>query len=117
MSRVVGHIPIKISRYIYFSLKRGACYHTRVLEEKPLRSPLNQGGLEIKCMVKCNWTDEQCLTVLKDFVEKSYSFDGRLKDDSKAILQSLTIQLDQAEETNADDSDSSMELSDDEHAM
>ena len=83
------------------------------MEEKPVRSPLKQGGLEIKCHVKCHWTSEQYLTVLKDFVEKNYSFEGRLKDDSKAILQSLKVELeDQAEETNGSESDSAMELSD-----
>ena len=55
------------------------------------------------------------LAVLKDFVEKNYSLEGRLKDNSKASIKSLKVdQEEQAEETNGSESDSAMELSDNE---
>ncbi len=53
--------------------------------------------------------------MLKDFVEKNYSLEGRLKDNSKASIKSLKVdQEEQAEETNGSESDSAMELSDNE---
>ena len=45
---IVGHVPIDISRYVYFSLEHGAVYTFSVLESKPLRSALTKGGLEVE---------------------------------------------------------------------
>ena len=69
-----------------------------MLEEKPLRSPLTQGGLEIKCRVKCTWTNEEHLDLLKRFIEQNYTFENRLNDYSTSVLESLNIEAESDED-------------------
>ena len=51
----VGHIPIELSRYVWFSLKRGSSLMGQVKSIKYERSPLVQGGLEIPVEVAVHW--------------------------------------------------------------
>ena len=48
---VVGHVPRELSRHIWFSIGDGAKFEAEVHEEKPMASPLIQGGLEIPIQV------------------------------------------------------------------
>ena len=59
------------------------------MEEKPARSPLTQGGLEVKCSVTASWTNEKGITLLKKLVDEKYSFDKRLEDESADIIKKL----------------------------
>lgn len=47
--RIVGHLPIEISRITKFLLDRGAKIQAELRETHYRRSPLVQGGLEIPC--------------------------------------------------------------------
>ena len=47
----IGHVPIEISRIVLFSSEHGGTYELKVLEPRPVKPPLIQGGLEIKCNV------------------------------------------------------------------
>ena len=87
----MGHVPIEISRFVFFSLERGCNYSAEVLERKPSRSPLQQGGLEIKCRVRVTCTNQELLEMLKGFILMNYSSDACLKDDSAEILKSLKV--------------------------
>ena len=93
-------MQIEISRFVYFSLERGCVYTLQVLEQKPVRSPFTQGGLEIKCKVTASWSKQEGLDLLKTSIDQKYNFDNRLVDDSKTVLQSL---LAEHEEDNDDD--------------
>ena len=61
----VGHIPIELSRYVWFSLKRRANIMGQVKSIKYKRSPLVQGGLEIPVEVTIHWEDELAFEILK----------------------------------------------------
>ena len=103
-SITIGQVPIEVSRYIFYSLELGATYNVTVLEKKPRRSPLKQGGLEIKCAVSCRQLNEKFLEKLQDFITRNYDFDKCLVDDSKTILASLKAQLEGADhESSASD--------------
>ena len=54
-----------------------------------MRSSLSQGGLEIKCIVTVNWASDDGVDILMSSIEKNYSFEDRLVDDSKTVLPSL----------------------------
>ena len=43
----VEHIPLELSRYIWYALERGASVNAEVKSVKYKPSPLVQGGLEI----------------------------------------------------------------------
>ena len=75
--------------HIIFSIGHGCSYKVKVLEEKPARSPLTQGGLEVKCSVTASWTNEKGITLLKKLVDEKYSFDKRLEDESADIIKKL----------------------------
>ena len=86
---VVGHVPIEISRYIFFSIKHGCVYTICVEDEKPCRSPLTQGGLEVKCQVTATWDNDKGRKILTQSIERNYKFSNSLIDDSEEILRSL----------------------------
>ena len=67
----------------------GCAYSLKVLDGKAVRSPLTQGGLEIKCSVTANWESEDSIDILKSSIENTYNFDDRLVDDSETVLESL----------------------------
>ena len=87
---VVGHVPIEISRFIFFSLERRCSYTSDVVDKKPVRSPLQQGGLEIKCKVRATSCNQE-------FIQKNYDINTSLKDDSETILKSLKIEPDSSD--------------------
>ena len=47
VNSVVGHVPREIARHIWFALQRGATISAPVVDSKPRKSPLIQGGPEI----------------------------------------------------------------------
>ena len=50
----VGHLPKEISRVTKYFLDRGTSMHCKLTSRHCRRSPLVQGGLEIKCKVVIN---------------------------------------------------------------
>ena len=86
-------MPIEISRFIYFSLVHGCQYSVTVINKKPVRSPLAQGGLEIQSKVVASWDNEEGLELLKQSITEKYDFENRLIDSSKEILASLFADL------------------------
>ena len=48
---VVGHLPIEVSRYTYYTILHGAKVTAMVVDTYHRRSPLVQGGLEIPIQV------------------------------------------------------------------
>ena len=75
---VVGHVPIEISRILFFALEHGCQLRAILADSKYYPSPLVQGGLEIKVDVICDWTDGG-IKKLKSIVEQKYSLDTRMK--------------------------------------
>ena len=49
---VVGHVPKKISSICSLFLRRGGAIHCRVSDVKRYSADLEQGGLEIPCILK-----------------------------------------------------------------
>ena len=45
--QMVGHVPLELSRHLFFAMKHGCNLTAEVIEKKPHRSNLTQGGLEI----------------------------------------------------------------------
>ena len=70
---VAGHVPIELSRYIFFAGQHGCSFVVKVEQSKPVVSPLVQGGLEIVCNVTAIWTSRPGLNKLRMFVEEHYS--------------------------------------------
>ena len=86
--QIIGHVPIEISRYLFFAIKHGCSFKVCVSEQTPIRSPLVQGGQEIVCMVTATWT----LAGLRKFcmlIEARYSVNNNEEDESAAILTDL----------------------------
>ena len=54
---IVGHVPRALSRYIWYPLRYGAVITAEVKDERPKRSPLVQGGLEILIEMSVVWDD------------------------------------------------------------
>ena len=56
-----------------------------------MRSPLTQGGLEIKSKVSVKWgvNSRAKFVLFKEHVEKNYIFVKRCEDDSAKILESI----------------------------
>ena len=57
IQKTVGHVPIEISRFINFAIVHGCNFKLSVVEPRPVRSPLVQGGLEIKATMTVDWDD------------------------------------------------------------
>ena len=85
----VGHIPIELSRYIWYALKRGAIARGEVTSIRQKPSPLIQGGLEIPVEVTVVWEDEKAMEILRDKVDEvGYPVgDEQYPDESKEILK------------------------------
>lgn len=49
--RIVGHLPRRVSKVAWYFLKRGGTFNVEVTGKRR-RSPLEQGGLEIPCLMK-----------------------------------------------------------------
>ena len=80
---------MELSRYIFFSLKHGADYRLEVLDKTAYRSPLTQGGLEIKASVTVVWTDEEKFGILRNYISENYP----LKEDSTMIRLLFSTKL------------------------
>ena len=63
--------------------------HPRIKANK--RSPLTQGGLEIKSRVRALWFDKRCLRTLSTSIQRKYDIANNETDDSKSILNSLGL--------------------------
>ena len=93
---VVGHVPRELSRYIWFSIGAWAKSDADVHKEKPMASPLVQGGLEIPIKVSVTWNEPEILSILVAKVkEVEYPLTGEYVDNSKNILQELGIEEDE----------------------
>ena len=89
MDKIVGHVPIELSRHIFFAQSRGCSFKGQVKIERPIRSPLAKGGLEIVCLVTASWTWKIGSTILQDFFSSDYSTDRNEEDDPKLILEDI----------------------------
>ena len=88
----VGHIPLELSRYIWYALQRDASVNAEVKSANYKPSPLVQGGLEIPIEVTVRWADERGLQILKekvDSVRYPVGDEENYIDDSKEILKSI----------------------------
>ena len=93
---VVGLVPRERSRYIWFSIREGAKFEAEVHKEKPMASPLVQGGLEIPIKVSVTWYEPEKLSILVAKVkEVEYPMTAEHVDDSKNISQELGIEEDE----------------------
>ena len=100
---VVGHIPREISRFLWYFIKYGGKVCSQVHSERPRRSPIPSGGLEILLIAKLTISDEKrrYLAHLKTLIERSYQVAEKEEDD-----------LHEQEDDNDDDTNM---LEDDEH--
>ena len=57
--KIVGHLPMEISRITRFLLDRGAKIEATLWLTHHRRSSLVQGGLEIRCTVKVSMVPTQ----------------------------------------------------------
>ena len=79
---VVGHVPRELSQYIWFSIREGAKFEAEVHKEKPMVSPLVQGGLEIPIKVSLTWEELEKLSILAAKVkEVEYPLTGEYVDE------------------------------------
>lgn len=86
---IVGHVPLELSRFIFFAIQHGCSFSAKVLTQKPVRSPLVQGGLEVVCAVSASWSNCAGLAVLEQVTGSKYSVDNNEKDDSTEILKNI----------------------------
>ena len=52
---IIGHIPREISCHVWYAMAKGADLTAPVIDTRPKRSPLIQGGVEILIMVNVEW--------------------------------------------------------------
>ena len=74
--RIVGYLPIEVSRLMKFSLDRGAAVSATLISTRYRSSPLVQGGLEIQCVVARmigTRTNKTILSKYLELVNKTYS--------------------------------------------
>ena len=100
--QIVGHVPIELSRYVYYAIKHGCTFRVRVLERAPIRSPLVQGGQEIVCMVTATWVLAG-IRKLRGLIEQQYSVERNEEDESAAILTDLRRLLEGLSITDAEE--------------
>ena len=93
---VVGLVPREPSRYIWFSIREGPKFEAEVHKEKPMASPLVQGGLQIPIKVSVTWDEPGKLSILVAKVkEVEYPMTAEHVDDSKNISKELGIEEDE----------------------
>ena len=93
---VVGLVPRERSRYIWFSIREGPKFEAEVHKEKPMASPLVQGGLQIPIKVSVTWDEPGKLSILVAKVkEVEYPMTAEHVDDSKNISKELGIEEDE----------------------
>ena len=100
---IAGHVPRELSQHIWFSIVAGAKFEAEVHKEKPMASPLVQGGLDILIKVSVTRDHPEKLSVLKAKVkEVAYSLTREYVDDLKNILQKLGIEEDENDDNNVE---------------
>lgn len=110
----VGHVPREISRHVWYALEYGATITGRVTDPIPKRSPLIQGGLEIRLEITVVWDDYAKTEILKNKLH-SISFDG-YSDESNQILTEMGVETSQSEseiDSSQNESDSEGQEKDD----
>ena len=73
-SLTVGHIPLEISRFVYFFLERGGKVEAKIYRTKCEESPIPKGGLEIVTQVTFKIEEEKKHFLLRvvDLIKKNY---------------------------------------------
>ena len=75
--KIVGHLPIEVSRLTKFLLDRGAAVSATLISTRYRSSPLVQGDLEIQCVVEARMigtrTNKTILSKYLELVNKTYS--------------------------------------------
>ena len=91
-----GHVPRELSRYIWFSLEKGH-------KEKPIASPLVQGGLEIPIKVSITQEEPEILSILVAKMKEVESFlTEEYVNDSENILHELGIEEDEDDDVDVE---------------
>ena len=96
--QIAGHVPIGISRIImFFAIQHGCTIQAVVEDTKCYQSPITQGGLEIKTMVTCTWSELRRRTSnparKQGMISERYLFVTRLTDDFDSILREIESRL------------------------
>jgi len=82
--RIVGHLPIEISRITKFILDRGAKVEVKLRETHYRRSPLVQGGLEIPCDLELKMPNTlKNAAMLKKYLEL---FEDRYEESQEIVI-------------------------------
>ena len=107
----VGHIPLEISRFVYFFLERGGKMETKVYRTKCEESPIPKGGLEIVTQVTFKIEEEKkrFLLTLVDLIKENYE---TLKSEAHEIIEDKGNGT--GDENHSDDEDIRLFIDDDE---
>ena len=74
--KTVGHIPRKISRYVYFFIKQeGGKVNGKLNSLKYKASPIPSDGLEVPLSLKFKCDEKWVLDAMEEFVDNFYSYD------------------------------------------
>ena len=110
-THVAGHVPLEISRVLFYAIEHGCSMVAYVEDTLPHNSPLTQGGLEIKATLICTWTEDR-LNILRGLVTGRYNFDDSFTtDDFNELLREVreglilgeTFDIDTEDEIEQDD--------------
>ena len=101
MSSVVGHVPRELARHIWFALQKEATISATVVDSKPRKSPLLQGGMEILIDMTVFWNSAEKLEILRKLVE-TVNFHS-YEDDSKTLLKEMGVNNDDEDDDEDDD--------------
>ena len=98
----VGHIPLEISRFVYFFLERGGKMETKAYRTKCEESLIPKGGLEIVTQVTFKIEEEKkgFLLGLVDLIKENYE---ALKSEAQEIIEDKENGT--SDENNFDDED------------
>ena len=77
---------------MFFAIQHGCTMKAVVEDTKSYQSPITLGGLEIKTMVTCIWSEEG-IRILQGMISERYSFVTRLTDDFDSILRKIESRL------------------------
>ena len=69
---ILGHMPRELSSFIWYAIETGARITATLVSTQAKDSPLEQGGLEIRVIVKVEWENEINLQRLKKKVGTSH---------------------------------------------
>ena len=72
----VGHIPRKISRHVYYFIKKECGFvNGSVIATKYRPSPVPSGGLEIPLLLKFSCPEQKTFEKMKNVVDSLYDYD------------------------------------------